>query len=83
MTEPARGPGSPGGGRRIPQPKPSVPVLAYAGLGGLALAVYLAAGVFGWSFGEEDTTVMPASVRQTPGGYRAFHFWHTGYQGGK
>ena len=26
---------------------------------------------------------IPASVRSSPGGYRSFHFWHSGYQGGK
>jgi hypothetical protein len=26
---------------------------------------------------------IPASVRASPGGYRSYHFWHTGYHGGK
>ena len=26
---------------------------------------------------------IPASVRSSPGGYRSFHFWHSGYHGGK
>jgi hypothetical protein len=26
---------------------------------------------------------IPAGVRSSPGGYRAFHFWHSGYMGGK
>lgn len=26
---------------------------------------------------------IPASVRSSPGGYRSFHFWHTGVHGGK
>jgi hypothetical protein len=25
----------------------------------------------------------PASVRTSPGGYRSYHFWHTGFHGGK
>lgn len=25
----------------------------------------------------------PASVRSSPGGYRSYHFWRTGYRGGK
>ena len=25
----------------------------------------------------------PASVRSSPGGYRSYHFWHTGFHGGK
>jgi len=27
--------------------------------------------------------VLPADVRNSPGGYRSFHFWHSGYHGGK
>ena len=26
---------------------------------------------------------VPASVRSSPGGYRSYHFWHTGFHGGK
>ena len=26
---------------------------------------------------------IPASVRSSPGGYRSYHFWHSGFQGGK
>ena len=26
---------------------------------------------------------LPADVRNSPGGYRSFHFWHSGYRGGK
>ena len=34
-------------------------------------------------FGEPERDEIPASVRSSPGGYRSYHFWHTGYQGGK
>ena len=27
--------------------------------------------------------VVPTTVRSSPGGYRSFHFWHSGYSGGK
>jgi len=26
---------------------------------------------------------IPGDVRASPGGYRSFHFWHSGYHGGK
>lgn len=26
---------------------------------------------------------VPASVRTSPGGYRSYHFWHSGLHGGK
>lgn len=33
--------------------------------------------------GEPEREEIPASVRSSPGGYRSYHFWHTGYHGGK
>jgi hypothetical protein len=32
---------------------------------------------------SEKRQTLPQTVRQSPGGYRSFHFWHTGYHGGK
>jgi hypothetical protein len=32
---------------------------------------------------EPEHDSIPASVRSSPGGYRSYHFWHTGYHGGK
>jgi hypothetical protein len=58
-------------------------VRAYAGFGALVLLAYFMAGLFGWSFEQEDRDAVPLSVRQTPGGYRSYHLWHSGYQGGK
>ena len=33
--------------------------------------------------GEPDREEIPKSVRASPGGYRSYHFWHSGYHGGK
>jgi hypothetical protein len=33
--------------------------------------------------GDRKHPPVPASVRSSPGGYRSYHFWHTGFQGGK
>ena len=33
--------------------------------------------------GEPERDEIPASVRSSHGGYRSFHFWHSGYHGGK
>lgn len=33
--------------------------------------------------GEPDREEVPKSVRASPGGYRSYHFWHSGYHGGK
>ncbi len=34
-------------------------------------------------FGEPEREEVPAGVRSSPGGYRSYHFWHSGYHGGK
>jgi hypothetical protein len=56
------------------------------------IAAVLAAGTCGGyiamaaterEIGEPERDEIPASVRTSPGGYRSYHFWHTGYHGGK
>jgi hypothetical protein len=37
----------------------------------------------GWGFHPGQRSQVPLSVRQSPGGYRSFHFWHSGLHGGK
>ena len=40
----------------------------------------------GWSQRQltpPEKDEVPARVRASPGGYRSFHFWHSGYHGGK
>ena len=48
-----------------------------------ALALYGCSGFLGWELGSGGKKKIPTSVRQSPGGYRSFHFWHTGFHGGK
>ena len=48
-----------------------------------SLGLYAASGYFGWELGSSPKRELPTSVRQSPGGYRSFHFWHTGIHGGK
>jgi hypothetical protein len=55
----------------------------YVGVGVLALLAYGAIRFTGYEFGSPAREFVPADVRQSPGGYRSFHFWHSGYQGGK
>jgi len=52
-------------------------------LGVLALIGYVVVSMTGTEFGDPDREFVPADVRQSPGGYRSFHFWHAGYHGGK
>jgi hypothetical protein len=56
---------------------------SYLGFGALVLIAYAVIGFAGWDFGNEPRQTLSASVRDAPGGYRSFHFWHSGYQGGK
>ncbi len=37
----------------------------------------------GWRVTTTPRERIPASVRSSPGGYRSYHFWHTGFSGGK
>jgi hypothetical protein len=55
----------------------------YLGLGIIILAAYAVVALAGIEFGDTQRQVIPADVRQSPGGYRSFHFWHAGYRGGK
>jgi hypothetical protein len=48
-----------------------------------AVGTYAASGLLGWDFGTSERRPLPTSVRQSPGGNRSFHFWHTGFHGGK
>lgn len=51
---------------------------------GLAVVVLYGGAVF---FGRELMTpkaeTIPPNYRNSPGGYRSFHFWHSGVHGGK
>jgi hypothetical protein len=55
----------------------------YLGFGVLVVVLYGAAGVEGWEFGNSRREVLTPDVRNSPGGYRSFHFWHSGFHGGK
>jgi hypothetical protein len=54
----------------------------YGVLGGGSLVLWVAAANLGWG-GSDKSYQVPQSVRQSPGGYRSFAFWHSGYQAGK
>lgn len=69
-----------------PEPPPGGPsllVIGYGAIGVSVLVTYLLAGFFGWHLGDTERDQLPAGVRSSPGGYRAYHLWHSGYQGGK
>ncbi|MBS2029001.1 MAG: hypothetical protein JST54_13955 [Deltaproteobacteria bacterium] len=47
------------------------------------LGFFAWASVTGYRFGNEAHERVDPSVRSSPGGYRSYHFWHTGFSGGK
>jgi hypothetical protein len=55
----------------------------YLVLGGGLLMLYATAAWAGWELSLAPRQQLPPDVRNSPGGYRSFHFWHSGYRGGK
>ncbi|HWX42257.1 MAG TPA: hypothetical protein VN345_13995 [Blastocatellia bacterium] len=55
----------------------------YMLVGVAVIGLYGMASFRGWELGNPERQVVPADVRQSPGGYRSFHFWHSGFHGGK
>jgi hypothetical protein len=47
------------------------------------VTLYAAASFLGWDVRASERDEVPSTVRASPGGYRTFHFWHSGYHGGK
>ncbi len=41
-------------------------------------ALYAAASWQGWGFADSRRGIIPASVRQSPGGYRSYNYWRGG-----
>ncbi|HTE50511.1 MAG TPA: hypothetical protein VK698_06570 [Kofleriaceae bacterium] len=69
----------PGAGRR----RSSWLATTYAVVGAGIVGAYLWVALSGWEYERAARGVMPQSVRSSPGGYRSFHFWHSGFHGGK
>ena len=55
----------------------------YLVLGIIIIAGYAAIALSGKEFGDPERQKVPADVRQSPGGYRSYHVWYSGYRGGK
>jgi len=80
MTEPAaRPPDHP----PVPRAGRSVRVIAAIVFATIVCGGYAAMAYTQRELGEPEHDEIPASVRTSPGGYRSYHFWHTGYHGGK
>lgn len=66
-------------------PRPQRPKIATAMIvfSVLVIGGYGAMAFTQREIGEPDREEVPKSVRASPGGYRSYHFWHSGYHGGK
>lgn len=68
----------------VPRPRTGAAVKVYAVIAAVVIGGWIYAGMTGIVLGDSSAhDDLPASVRASPGGYRSFHFWHSGYQGGK
>lgn len=47
------------------------------------MALYGSASAFGWGISDGPREKLSADARTSPGGYRSYHFWHSGFRGGK
>ena len=54
-----------------------------SGFCALVVGGYTAIAFTEREFGGATKDELPASVRSTPGGYRSYSYWHSGYHGGK
>ena len=81
MTEPAkpRLPDHP----PVPRAKRSIFGMIMIGFGVLVVGGYTAMAITQHELGETERDEIPASVKSSPGGYRSYTFWHSGYHGGK
>lgn len=75
MTAPDRPP--------VPRPRPSPVRWVALAFVALVTAGYAFVAFTGREFSEPERDAIPATVRASPGGYRSYHFWHSGYHGGK
>lgn len=84
MTEPATPPGAPAPDLpSVPRTRLSRMAITLGVFGALITAGYAALAYSDYEPGSPERDEIPASVRSSPGGYRSFHFWHSGYHGGK
>lgn len=67
----------------VPRARFSTGAGVFAVIGALIVGGYAALAFTGYEPGSPQRDEIPASVRSSPGGYRTYHFWHSGYHGGK
>jgi hypothetical protein len=84
-TEPAASPpGAPAADLPpVPRARLSPRAIVLGVFGGLVIAGYAAFAFTDYEPGSPQREAIPAGMRSATGGYRSFHFWHSGYHGGK
>ena len=68
---------------RVPVAQPGRDIKILKWLGATLVALVALQALTKWEPGTPERDELPASVRSSPGGYRSYHFWHSGYHGGK
>lgn len=67
----------------VPRTRMSRMAIVLGVFSALVVGGYAATAYSDYEPGSPSRDEIPASVRSSPGGYRSFHFWHSGYHGGK
>ena len=67
----------------VPRPPRSILAIVMIVFSVVTVGGYAAMAYTQRELGEAERDEIPASVRSSPGGYRSYHFWHSGYHGGK
>jgi len=67
----------------MPPYKRSVLTIIVVSFAVLVVGGYTALGFTQRELSKVEKDEIPGSVRSSPGGYRSYSFWHSGYHGGK
>ena len=67
----------------VPRAKRSILTFFIVGFAVLVVGGYTAVAVTQRELSTVEKDEIPGSVRSSPGGYRSYSFWHSGYHGGK
>lgn len=67
----------------MPSGKRSILTKIVLGFAVLVVGGYSALAVTQRELRAAEKDEIPGSVRSSPGGYRSYSFWHSGYHGGK
>lgn len=67
----------------MPPTKRSILTMIIVGFAVLVVGGYTAVAVTQRELRSVNKDEIPGSVRSSPGGYRSYSYWHSGYHGGK